>query len=156
LVSGWAWDGSDGWVASRWATAVQPMIERNIPWAFACGNHDIEADLTGHQIIALDRLYPLSLTQHGPENISGSTNYVLSIYGNDSDIATNLWIFDTGRHECNGYQGWGCMDLYQIDWYKSESFKFKSQNNGTPIPSFAFFHIPLQEVLHRCPFLITN
>ena len=123
------------------------MVERQIPWAFACGNHDIEADLTGDQIVALDRLYNLSLTEHSPENISGSTNFVLSIYGNDTnEIATNLWIFDTGREFCNGYSGWGCMEHNQIEWYKDESTKFTNQNNGTPIPSFAFFHIPIPEV----------
>jgi hypothetical protein len=145
VISGWTWDGSEDWFTSRWSRAVQPMIDHQIPWAFACGNHDIEAEFNGRQIVDFDRLFNLSLTQHGPESIAGSTNYFLPIYSNESDseITANLWIFDTGRHDCEGYTGWGCMQQNQISWYKEQS---KLLNENKTIPSLAFFHIPVPEV----------
>ena len=124
------------------------MIDAQVPWAFTCGNHDIEAEFTGRQIIDLDRSYNLSLTQQGPMNITGTTNYNLPIYSSDSDTEAkaNIWVFDTGRHDCNGYFGYGCMESNQIDWYKSQSHD---------LPSVAFFHIPIPEYMalwneHEC------
>ena len=34
----------------------------------------------------------------------------------------------------------------QLEWYRSFSAMFTAQNRGVPVPSFAFFHIPLREV----------
>jgi hypothetical protein len=48
----------------------------------ACGNHDDQGDLTREQIVTLDQTFrPWSLTQFGPKNITGVTNYVLQVLG---------------------------------------------------------------------------
>jgi hypothetical protein len=48
-----------------------------------------------------------------------------------------------------GYYYW--IDSNQIDWYKAKSQAYKNENNGIPVPSIAFFHIPLPEYNHIRP-----
>ena len=106
-VSGYNWNGEDeDWTANMWRQLIMPMQEYNVPWAFAIGNHDSEGDMTGRQIAEFDSLNTLSLTENGPSSVSGSTNYVVSILGNDTDDTKfNLWFFDSGTSNCVGLPG---------------------------------------------------
>ena len=56
------------------------MQEAGIPYAVTMGNHDPEAELTGREVVLLDMQHPLSLTQLGPPDVPGASNYVLNIY----------------------------------------------------------------------------
>ena len=56
------------------------MQEAGTPYAVAFGNHDPEAELTGREVVLLDMQHPLSLTQLGPPDVPGASNYVLDIY----------------------------------------------------------------------------
>jgi len=148
-VSGYAWNKSQGWFADRWNDLTIPMRKLGIRWGFVCGNHDREADLTPNQIIALDQTYDLSLTQKGPLSVNGSTNYVLPILSSSSDnVATNLYMFDSGRSDCLGVKGWGCVQPDEVAWYRQVATLMKQKNNGNPIPALAFFHIPLPEYMN--------
>lgn len=148
LVSGYMWNGKDkNWFMHHWQQLVSPMIGRNISWAVALGNHDIEADLTGSEIVDLDRTNKLSLTRHGPKAIGGATNYHLPIYLNSSDeIGQVLWVLDSGQNGCQGVPGWGCVQSSQVAWYKNESTRI-NKKYGRVVPGVAFFHIPLYEHL---------
>lgn len=149
LVSGWWWNKIDtDWYKGFWEQLTQPMIKRNISWAIVLGNHDIEADLSGREIVDLDSSHPLSLTQHGPESIHGATNYYLPIYVNStsSEIGHVVWLFDSGRQECMGVKGYGCVERTQIMWYQNESAALTAKQQVV-IPGIAFFHIPLYEHL---------
>ena len=41
--------------------------------------------------------------------------------------------------------GYGWFDFSQISWYRKSSKDFTQANGGVPLPSLAFFHIPLPE-----------
>ncbi|WP_175413058.1 hypothetical protein [Clostridium sp. AWRP] len=53
----------------------------------------------------------------------------------------NIYMFDSGSYDIKGY---GYIRKEQIDWYKKLSTNLKKQF-GKIIPSFMFFHIPLQQ-----------
>eukprot|EP00026_Physarum_polycephalum_P007086 Phypoly_transcript_07140.p1 GENE.Phypoly_transcript_07140~~Phypoly_transcript_07140.p1 ORF type:complete len:451 (+),score=36.16 Phypoly_transcript_07140:269-1621(+) len=152
LVSGYEWRGMPwGWFKSLWEKLIAPMEKRGIRWAVALGNHDVEGDLDGEEIVTLDRAHDLSLTQHSPQDISGATNYYLPIYSYDpqnrsTNIGQILWVFDSGSNGCMGVDGWGCIMYDQVAWYMNTSRALTS-TRGSPIPSLAFFHIPLYEHL---------
>lgn len=154
LVSGYEWNHRDyNWYKSLWEKLIAPMEKRGVRWAVALGNHDVEGDLDGTEITNIDREHNLSLTQHGPDDVSGATNYYLPIYSYDpqnktNDIGQILWVFDSGSNDCVGVKGWGCIMYDQISWYRNASQSLTSRL-GYPrvIPSLAFFHIPLYEHL---------
>lgn len=53
------------WFKAQWRKVVGPVRKARVPYAVALGNHDRQADLSGRQILELDRRTSpdLSLTQ---------------------------------------------------------------------------------------------
>jgi len=150
-VSGYAWDGHQiDWFPKQWPNVIAPMLNFNTTWAFAFGNHDDQADYNRTQIVQLDQLNDISLTQHGPTNIHGATNYYLFVYSsnvtNEVPVAV-LYIFDSSDVNCENVTGWGCVYPDQIKWYISTSQAIK-QKFGRIIPALAFFHIPVPEFMY--------
>lgn len=124
------------------------LLGANVPYAYAIGNHDDQGDYNRTQMVELDQQNALSYTQMSA-NLPGVANYVVSIYTPDgSKIAVNLFIFSTTDTNCYGIKGWGCVEFATIEWYKQVSAQFTKQNGGTPIPAFAFFHIPMPEFMN--------
>ena len=127
--------------------ALEPAIERGIPFAVTWGNHDDEQDMTRAELSAYIKDMKGNLTSH-TEGISGQTNYTLSVKSSDGrrDAAV-LYIFDSHSYSkierVNGYD-WIKHD--QVAWYIEQSKAFTAKNGGTPLPALAFMHIPLPEM----------
>ena len=103
MVSGFAWDHhTPGWFADRWRQLTAPVQATGLPYAVGLGNHDAEADLSRSKIIELDAgSSPLSLTQHGPGNITGAGNYYLDVYDADGkDVKARIWVLDSMERGC--------------------------------------------------------
>ncbi len=128
---------------------IEPVVSRKIPWALQFGNHDDEQDMTREQLAAYIQAYPYNTGQMKKvKNVSGYGNYILEIKGNDGKktkavlYCMDSRAYSTLKPAVDGY-GWFTFD--QIDWYRRQSEKYTSGNNGTPLPALAFFHIPLPE-----------
>lgn len=131
-----------------WNSLCRVLIDAKVPWAVTLGNHDIEYEMTGKQIMYTLGELPYNLTVNGPENISGNGNYILKIQSSDmSETAALIYCFDshTGFDPVTylGNYEWIMSD--QVDWYRKQSSNFTKGNGGEPKPSLAFFHIPLPE-----------
>jgi predicted MPP superfamily phosphohydrolase len=131
-----------------WSSLAQTFIDAKVPWTIVLGNHDIEYDLTGKELMEVLEKMPYSLTSNGPENVSGNGNYVLNILSsNSSKTETVLYFLDS--HSSFGkkqeFEGYDWIKGDQIVWYRSQSGTFTNDNGGKPINALAFFHIPLQE-----------
>ncbi|KAG0205172.1 hypothetical protein BGX28_003167 [Mortierella sp. GBA30] len=78
-------DNVDGVTSNdAYATTLKyskPVVDRNIPWTIIFGNHDEEGDLSREEMMRSVQDIPYSLSKRGPLGISGTGNYVLSIYG---------------------------------------------------------------------------
>ncbi|MDR3268276.1 MAG: metallophosphoesterase [Tannerella sp.] len=123
-----------------WSEVTDILTESDIPWAILFGNHDTETELTKPDILEMLSSLPGNLTENGPEDISGDGNYVLKIGSSQSPGKTEaaLYCFDSRQQD-----DW--IDFSQIDWYRTQSSAFTTQNKGKPLPSLAFFHIPIAE-----------
>lgn len=42
MVTGYSWDGSEGWFERQWKEFTRTVREREIPYAYVLGNHDVE------------------------------------------------------------------------------------------------------------------
>ena len=128
-----------------WNDILAPCIERKIPYAVVLGNHDNEhTRLSRREIIEYVSGLPFSVTQLGPENVFGASNYVLEIFDGDN-IANLLYCLDSNAYPQPPFKGaydWFHDD--QIAWLKKRSEAYTKQS-GNPIPALAFFHIPLCE-----------
>jgi hypothetical protein len=129
---------------------VQPLVQRNIPWASTYGNHDHSFTLNGNDLLAEEKKYPLSMTQN-MVNVrqAGTTNYVLEIKGRNNKSAMLLWFFDSkgGKEfQINGPNGNpanmpGSVDQSVITWFKNTQARLRLKH-GRVLPSLAFVHIP--------------
>ncbi|MCM3749246.1 metallophosphoesterase family protein [Paenibacillus pasadenensis] len=128
--------------------AVEPVVSRGIPWAGVLGNHDAERGTKANREEVLQGLIAIegSLTRHTP-GISGFGNYEIAVQGRDGSTASVLYFLDTGdySHISSVVPGYSWLRHDQIDWYRKTSKSYTENNGGTPLPSLAFFHIPLPE-----------
>ncbi|OPH57710.1 metallophosphoesterase [Paenibacillus ferrarius] len=136
-------------VAQLFRNAVAIPEELEIPWAVVFGNHDSEAaNMTREQLHALQLAHRFSYAKPDPPHVDGVGNYVLTIHDKHNDPAAALYFLDSGSYSPLEYSRLGFYDWIrrsQIHWYVDQSYQLTAQNGGQPLPSLAFFHIPLPE-----------
>lgn len=141
MVSGYAWDGSKSWYAQLHARYIQPMRKRAVPWALTLGNHDIEADLNGEEIMRLDAGENLSVSRPGPTYLNHSSNYYVPIT-RQGKLVFVLWMLDSGnRDHCLGMQGYDCIHSDQLEWLQNTQTAL-FEGAGEAVPGFVFMHMP--------------
>lgn len=128
--------------------AVQPCIDRKIPFAVTWGNHDAEFDRTRRQLTDMVMQLPGCLVDTVP-GLSGMTNYVLEIQPADGSRQPSALLYVLDSHAAcklpaaKGYDG---IQADQVEWYRQRSLAYTAANGGEPLPALAFFHVPLNEV----------
>ena len=126
---------------------LEPMAARKIPFAVAFGNHDEEYDKTREEMLNIVMSIPGNLNTK-TAGIYGVTNSVLTLSSPGSDkISRVFYLLDSNRGATieDIPKTYGHIHFDQIAWYRKQSEAFTRMNGGTPIPSLAFFHIPLPE-----------
>ena len=119
---------------------LAPMAERGIPFAVALGNHDNEFDLDRQGIYDAIRGLPGCINT-GKGLCDGIT------LSSDAGVERVLYLFDSADNIYEGetWKGYGSISFDQIAWYRERSAAFTARR-GRPVPSVAFFHIPLREL----------
>lgn len=129
-----------------WLAVAKIFAEAQMPWAVTLGNHDAEPEITRDQIFELLQPLPYFVGSKGQE-LYGCGNYSLPIKSSDGkSVAAMIYCMDSNDYPTDkkiGHYDWIQYD--QIGWYRSASDKYTAGNNGMPLPSLMFFHIPLVE-----------
>jgi hypothetical protein len=115
---------------------LEPVVSHKIPFAAVLGNHDDEYSMSRQEIYEYMKRFPGNLTGTVP-GITGVTNFVIPLYQSSSDrIMTVLYGLDSNRDR---------VEASEVAWYNKKSKEYTQKNKGIPIPSLAFFHIPVPE-----------
>ncbi|NDV66793.1 metallophosphoesterase family protein [Bacteroides sp. 224] len=124
---------------------LSTISKHKIPFVTTFGNHDDEFDLTRSQLYDLAREYPYCMMPDRGE--SSSPDYVLEVKASTGGSkAALLYCMESNTYsKVKGIKGYGWFSLDQVMWYKKQSERYTLENNGTPFPALAFFHIPLPE-----------
>ena len=127
-------------------TILDLPSKRKIPFAVTFGNHDNEQGLSREQLFRIIESVPYNMTST-VDSLSGVTSFVLPIKSSDNKKDTAvLYGFDShSNSQLKGIGGYDYIKFDQIQWYRNNSARYTQQNGGTPLPSLAFFHIPLPE-----------
>ena len=127
---------------------LRPMAERGIPFAVALGNHDSQFGSARETIFSLIRDLPGCLNTAPKEGVYGCSNDVIALTSAGKTDRV-LYLFDSmdavilkGEEEIHSYD---FIRYSQLGWYRAHSERFTRENGGVPVPSLAFFHIPLCE-----------
>ena len=124
------------------------IADYQIPFAVALGNHDGQTGISRADIFKIIKTIPYNINK-GAEGIYGDSNDVITLSSQKG--GTPEWVFylfDTGDStDINVVEGrkYDFIHYDQIEWYRGWSERFREKNGGKPIPSIAFFHIPLPE-----------
>lgn len=170
MVTGDADDGSIGWWAREFRKITDVLTAYQIPYASILGNHDAAGPHPSVQhrrkLVTLDQASSnLSLTQLGPEHITGASNYWLDILpsglaqrvarnvsvpgehqseaGHSAQAAARIWMIDSTDGGCGPFKtlGWGCVRRDTLQWMVQQAQQLP------PAPSLSFIHIPVPEFL---------
>ena len=130
---------------NRAKLVIKTLSSFGIPWGVVLGNHDGEgrADRAwhGNRYEEADD----SLFKSGPSNIHGVGNYGVNIESPDGDIIYSLLMMDSNRYrEYSDGEDYDFIYYDQIQWYEW-MVNGVEKSQGNPVPSMAFFHIPLPE-----------
>lgn len=117
-----------------------------IPVAIVFGNHDEESGMSKEDQMAIYNQYSCSISYDDGEALWGCGTYNVPVYSStdDSKVAFNCWLFDSGSSDENGDYDHVKQD--QLDWYKAKSAELKAANGGEVVPSIAFQHIIVPEI----------
>ena len=128
---------------------LQPIVDRKVPFAVALGNHDSQFGSTREEMYEAIRNLPCCVNLPPKDGVYGCSNDVITLSGT-SGVDRVLYLFDSmdavilkGEEEIHCYD---YIRFSQLAWYRFHSEHFTKENGGTPVPSLAFFHIPLCEV----------
>lgn len=126
-------------------TVLACAASRKIPFVVTFGNHDDEQGMTRARLYDLIRSIPCNIQPDRGE--VESPDYILTVKSSDGKKdASVLYCLDSHSYsklpEVKGYD-WLTFD--QVNWYRRHSAAYTAANNGKPLPSLAFFHIPLPE-----------
>lgn len=132
---------------------IEPVAEKNVPFAMVYGNHDHEGlcneknKMTEEEakefMLSVYQEFPNCLAIEGEELTGvGTYNLLIKDSKGKKDIF-NLWLMDSNPYYENGY---GFVQPDQQEWYINTSNKLKKANGGTPLPSLLFQHIAVPEV----------
>lgn len=120
-----------------------------IPFVYTFGNHDREQDMTGAELAAFAARFQGSVLPAPKDTLYGYTYGDIPILSSRNDsTAAVIYIFDSDDYpEKNnrGIEGYAWMPKGQIDFYSERSKAYTASNNSIPIPSVAFYHIPIPE-----------
>ena len=131
--------------------------DKQVPFAMVFGNHDAEQQMCRDSLLMIEKSFSMCLSADEQPEISGVGNYALSILSRNGKVANVLWCFDSNDYsKIDSVDGYGYIYRDQIDWYAKRSAGFTKVNGGRPVPSMAFFHIPLPEYAYALTDLNTQ
>ena len=127
-----------------WRAILAPVAKRGVPFVVVYGNHDREQDLKETELAQVITAFPNSLNIKSDDRLADVAVEVLARDGDS--VAAVLYCLDSHDYSTvDGIKGYGWIGFDQIDWYRKLSRAYTEANGGCPLPSYAFFHIPLPE-----------
>ena len=130
-----------------WKSVISIFETAKMPFTVLMGNHDPE-HLNKDIMYNLLLKSPYYVGEKGPKDIMGVGNNIIPIYSSkdQNKVEALLYCFDSNDYppvKDFGHYDWIHFD--QIEWYRKQSAQLTQNNQGSPVPALAFFHIPLIE-----------
>jgi predicted MPP superfamily phosphohydrolase len=120
------------------------LTKYGIPWALVFGSHDdtnyvfnntsFPAKYDRNDLVQIDMQFPLSLTQRGPPELFGVTNYILDIHVED-DPAAMIYMFDSGGGSLPSQ-----LQQNQVSYFYMSEQRY---------PAVAFQHYPTRQLKYN-------
>ncbi|MBP5222006.1 MAG: metallophosphoesterase [Lachnospiraceae bacterium] len=121
---------------------IDPVAERNIPFAIVFGNHDDEESLSREEQFAVYQSYSGCLNED--PDLPGVGNTYLPLYAENSGTPSILlWLMDSGSYAEEEIGGYGYVKEEQNQWFRDSVASYGEENR--PV-SYVFQHIVVPQV----------
>lgn len=131
-------------VRTQFDRILEPFVKNDIPFAVVFGNHDGEWEGRSNLLFSILKEYPNFIIDNCAD-VTGCANTNVLIKSSDGiKNAFNLWLIDSGNRASDGAYAYVQDD--QIEWYEKKATELKNENNGEPLPSIVFQHIPVPDI----------
>jgi len=128
-----------------WQKLTSVINKNSVPFIVTYGNHDREEELSDRELPRCYANDPLNLNILSPEGYLEDVALGLRSASGDKTSAV-IYVMDSGDYSnVLEYSGYGWFSHDQVHWYMENSRDFASGNGNVPVPSYAFFHIPVVE-----------
>lgn len=126
---------------------AQPLEKRKIPFCMIYGNHDDLNPLSKQEQADFYKKYSYFFGLNSDEPQLDCDTYNVPIYDeNGEKVIFNLWMLDSAGKDDGTGHSYCYVTRETVEWYKKKSDELKKENNGEPVPSFMFQHVPVAEV----------
>ncbi|MDR1805629.1 MAG: metallophosphoesterase family protein [Clostridium sp.] len=123
---------------------LRPVTERGIAFAPTFGNHDAQgfsASTGKNAQMSFYKELPNCLAPDAEGDDPGT--YSIPVESSDGGkTALNIYVIDSQGNLGGGYAP---VKPEQLDWYRAKRDELAAANDGKPVPSIVFQHIPVQE-----------
>ena len=130
---------------------MAPIINAGVRYAVTFGNHDDEDRSMANKAWDKQSQYNYYVSKSSlaidfdEPGLSGVGTGAIPIYSHDgSRVAFCVFPIDSGTYDSN--DDYDHVKTDQINWYASESARLAQLNNGNPVPTLTFQHIPVPEI----------
>ncbi|MBQ5823197.1 MAG: metallophosphoesterase [Clostridia bacterium] len=138
------------------AEIAKIFVDNETYFTLVFGNHDREGGHGENDVLLsyyqkAGGKYCLAYDQ--VPSLTGVATHNLPIFASDSlDVAYNLYMFDSGTSgysdpDRSGQEGYDCVHEDQVNWFKTTNSAYTLLNGGKVIPSMAFQHIIVGEIM---------
>ena len=138
------------------AEIAKIFVDNETYFTLVFGNHDREGGRGENDVLLsyyqkAGGKYCLAYDQ--VPSLTGVATHNLPIFASDSlDVAYNLYMFDSGTSgysdpDRSGQEGYDCVHEDQVNWFKTTNSAYTLLNGGKVIPSMAFQHIIVGEIM---------
>lgn len=128
---------------------IEPVTRRQIPYIMLFGNHDTEPGMkiSRVELGKMTRELPGHYNIEPAKHIKGVSNYLVEVKNaNSPKTEALLYCMDSNDYDSiAGKRAYAGFSPDQVEWYRKNSKEQTRNNHQQPIPSLAFFHIPLLE-----------
>ena len=129
------------------------MEKLGVYWTVTLGNHDSEI-YSYYNREKISNFYANSgfkycLYQPGPEDVDGYGNHVINVKNSAGKITQSIFMLDSQAYTKDDPLGfrWLYDNVHenQVKWYE-QTVKQINTDNGSPVKSIMFMHIPMTEL----------
>lgn len=126
---------------------VSHIEAQGVPFVMLFGNHDEEQGFSNSTLY--DIIHKAKHNVMPNRGDRQSPDYTLEIKDTKGQrTEAVIYCIDSHNHakaQLAGETGYAFITPEQVEWYRGESDRLTKANGGKPLPSLAFFHIPLPE-----------
>lgn len=117
----------------------RPVVDRKIPFCVVFGNHDHQFGMTYEEVYEYMKQFSLNLTST-VKGITGVTNFSLPVYSSKTTGKVACVVYGLDSYMSTGF------GADQVEWFSKTSAQYTKDNAGWPVPSLAYFHVPLPQM----------